>query len=316
MKASYQTTLRSSITLSGAGVHSGKIVRLTLHPAEANHGIVFLRTGIGQGKERLIEARYHSVCDTQLCTVIGQGDGVRIGTIEHLMAALAGLGIDNLLIEIDGNEVPILDGSSALFVAAIDEVGLVPNAAPRRFLRVLRSVKVGDERGYAELHPAESGFSLDITIDFDTPVIGRQRRILDLSPQAFRKEIARARTFGFMSDVERLRKQNLARGASLENTIALSETGIVNPEGLRFSDEFVRHKMLDAIGDLALAGSPLIGEYRSWCGGHRLNVGILEALFSNRANYTFVDALSRRDPPLPAGERMPHYAQPVFAPDL
>jgi UDP-3-O-[3-hydroxymyristoyl] N-acetylglucosamine deacetylase len=320
MKQSYQTTISDSVTLSGVGVHSGQPVRLVLHPADPDQGIVFLRTGLPHGRERLIDARYNGVCATELCTVLGQANNshskdATVSTIEHLMAALSGLGVDNLLIEIDGSEVPILDGSSAPFIDAIDQVGLSISHTVRRYIRILQPVRISDDRGYAELIPADRGFRLDVEIDFKSPLIGRQRKILDLTPTSFRQEISRARTFGFMSDVERLWKAGFALGASLDNTVALGESGIVNPEGLRYADEFVRHKMLDAVGDLSLSGLPMIGEYRSYCGGHRLNVAVLEALFSSRANYAIIDAAPRRDSGI-AAELVSGISQPVFAPEI
>jgi len=294
MKQNQQTTLRSTVTLVGCGVHSGEEVRLVLHPAEADHGIVFLRTGLPGGRDRLIDARHMAVSATELCTVIGERDSGAIATIEHLMSALFGLGVDNVLVEVDGVEVPILDGSAAPFIEAIDQVGLTVCAAPRRYLKVLKHVRAALGRGFAELRP-DDRFSLDVEIDFDDTVIGRQRKRLALSSAAYRREVARARTFGFMRDVERLWKAGFALGASLDNTVAVGDDGVINPEGLRYADEFVRHKMLDAIGDLALAGAPLIGAYRSYCGGHRLNVAVLEALFADRSNYALIEAGSRRE---------------------
>jgi UDP-3-O-[3-hydroxymyristoyl] N-acetylglucosamine deacetylase len=295
MKQSQQTTLRAAVSLSGVGVHSGDDVKMTLHPAEAGHGIAFLRTGLPGGLDRIIDARHLSVTATELCTVIGDRDDGAVATIEHLMAAFAGLGIDNVLVEIDGPEVPILDGSAALFVDAIDQVGIVAMNATRRYLKVLRPIRVTQGRGFAELLPNDRAFRLDVEIDFATPVIGRQRRTVDLSPSLFRREISRARTFGFMRDVEKLWSAGFALGASLENTVAIGEDGIINPEGLRYADEFVRHKILDAVGDLSLAGLPLLGTYRSYCGGHRLNFSVLEALFATRANYAIVEAGTRRE---------------------
>jgi UDP-3-O-[3-hydroxymyristoyl] N-acetylglucosamine deacetylase len=295
MKQSQQTTLRAAVSLSGVGVHSGDDVKMTLHPAEAGHGIAFLRTGLPGGLDRIIDARHLSVTATELCTVIGDRDDGAVATIEHLMAAFAGLGVDNVLVEIDGPEVPILDGSAAVFVDAIDQVGIVAMNATRRYLKVLRPVRVTQGRGFAELLPNDRAFRLDVEIDFSTPVIGRQRRTVDLSPSLFRREISRARTFGFMRDVEKLWSAGFALGASLENTVAIGEDGIINPEGLRYADEFVRHKILDAVGDLSLAGLPLLGTYRSYCGGHRLNFAVLEALFATRANYAIVEAGTRRE---------------------
>ena len=295
MKQSHQTTLRAAVTLVGIGVHSGDEVKMILHPAEVNHGIAFLRTGLPGGLDRLIDARHLAVTATELCTVIGDRESGAVATIEHLMAALTGLGIDNVLIEIDGPEVPILDGSSAPFIEAIDQVGIAVQNTARRYLKVLKPVRVTQGKAFAELLPNERAFRLDVEIDFPTPVIGRQRKAIDLSPSVFRREISRARTFGFMRDVEKLWSAGFALGASLDNTVAIGDEGIMNPEGLRYSDEFVRHKLLDAVGDLSLAGLPLLGTYRSYCGGHRLNFSVLEALFANRSNYAIVDAVPRRE---------------------
>lgn len=313
MKSSKQTTLRSQADLTGIGVHSAKPVRIVLHPADANHGIVFLRTGLPNGRDRLIEARHVAVSVTELCTVIGEQSTGAVSTIEHLMSALAGLGIDNVLVEIDGPEVPILDGSAEAFVEAIAQVGVATLGTARRYLKVLRPVRLDNGKSFCELLPNERGFRLDVEIDFDSPVIGRQRKVIDLDPIVYKREIARARTFGFVRDVERLWQAGLALGSSLENSVAIGDEGILNPEGLRYADEFVRHKMLDAIGDLALAGYPILGEYRSYRGGHRMNVAILETLFRDRANYAFVEAAPRRE----AGhaEMAAGLAVAAFAPD-
>jgi UDP-3-O-[3-hydroxymyristoyl] N-acetylglucosamine deacetylase len=291
-----QTTLADRISLDGIGVHSGSPVRITLHPSESSSGIVFLRTGLPGGQERMIRARREAVGATELCTVIGEPSGASVSTIEHLMAALWGMGVDNVLVEIDGPEVPIMDGSSAVFVDAIDQVGLDELAASRKYVKVLKPVRFEHGRSWAELTPRATGFGLDVEIDFPTPLIGRQRRVLDLSATSFRTEIARARTFGFMKDVEFLWKKNLALGASLENTVALGDDRVINPEGLRFPDEFVRHKILDAIGDLALAGAPLQATYKAYCPGHKINAMMLEHLFADKSAYAIVDAPQpRRD---------------------
>ena len=294
MRTNQQITLKAPATLSGIGVHSGNPVAITLHPAPANHGIAFLRTGMPTGNDRLIKAHHACVSATELCTVIGDVESGAVATIEHLMSALYGLGIDNVLVEIDGPEMPILDGSALPYVQAIDAVGTAQCGAGRRWIKVLRSVRIEVGRAFAELRPIDRGFRLDVEIDFENPVIGRSRKAMDLTPAAYRREIAPARTFGMMKDVERYWKAGFALGASLDNTVAVGETAVVNPEGLRFSDEFVRHKFLDAVGDLALAGLPLQGAYRSYCGGHRMNVGILEALFADRANYAIVEGQGTR----------------------
>ena len=296
MRTNQQTTLKAPVTLSGIGVHSGNPAEITLHPAPANEGIAFLRTGTSHGNDRLIKAHHACVSATELCTVIGDVETGAVATIEHLMSALFGLGVDNVLVEIDGPEMPILDGSALPFVRAIDSVGLVNCAAPKRWIKVLRPVRIEVGRSFAELRPIDRGFRLDVEIDFENPIIGRSRKAMDLSPATYRREIAGARTFGMMKDVERYWKAGFALGASLENTVAVGEAGVVNPEGLRFQDEFVRHKILDAVGDLALAGLPLQAAYRSYCGGHRMNVGVLTALFSDRANYRIVEGFgTRRD---------------------
>jgi UDP-3-O-[3-hydroxymyristoyl] N-acetylglucosamine deacetylase len=314
MKQSQQTTLRAAVSLSGAGVHSGDDVRIILHPAEADHGIAFLRTGLSGGIDRLIDARHLAVTATELCTVIGDRESGAVATIEHLMAALSGLGVDNVLVEIDGPEVPIMDGSAAPFIDAIDQAGIVSLNASRRYIKVLKAVRVTQGKGFAELLPNERAFRLDVEIDFPTPVIGRQRKAVDLSPSLFRRDIARARTFGFMRDVEKLWSAGFALGASLDNTVAIGENGVINPEGLRYADEFVRHKVLDAVGDLSLAGLPLLGTYRSYCGGHRLNFAVLEALFSSRANYAIVEPGARRETGY--AEIGNNIAVPAYAPDI
>lgn len=300
MSQMYQVTLRAPVEISGVGVHSGDSVSVTLHPAEPGHGIVFLRTGLPNGIDRLIEARHINVSTTELCTVVGARESGCVATVEHVMAALAGLGVDNVLVEIDGSEMPILDGSAAPFVAAIEAAGTVVQAAARRVLKVRRPVRVERGASFVELLPADKGLKLDVEIDFPDAAIGRQRRVCDLTPSTFRREIAGARTFGFMRDVEALWKAGFALGASLENTVAVGEDGVINPEGLRFADEFARHKLLDAVGDLALAGYPLAAHYRAHRGGHRLNFAALEALFADRANYEIVEAGARREPVEPA----------------
>ncbi len=314
MIADRQTTLRAAVSLQGHGVHSGSPVSITLRPASSGNGIVFLRTGLADMADRLIRARHNTVSATALCTVVGNAESGSVATIEHLMSALAGLGVDNVLIEIDGPEMPIMDGSASEFVTAIQNTGIIALGSARRYLKVLRKVRVEDGRAFAELKPAEEGFRLDVEIDFDTPVIGRQRHVFDLDPAAYAEEISRARTFGFMRDVEQLWKAGFALGASLDNTVAIGDDKVINPEGLRYSDEFARHKVLDAIGDLALAGYPIIGEFASYCGGHRMNVRILEALFADPANFEIVElqpAYDRR--PVQMAAQMP--ATAAMAPD-
>ena len=252
----------------------------------------FLRTGLPGGRERLLEAKRANVTQTSLCTTIGDAAGASISTVEHLLAALSGLRIDNVLVEIDGPETPIMDGSAVDFVRAIDSVGVVQQARSRRYLKIVKPVRVDHEGGFAEFLPAESGFRLDVEIDFKSPAIGRQRRVFDLDPATFRRDIARARTFGFVSDVQALWRAGYALGSSLENSVAIDGDAILNPEGLRYADEFVRHKALDAVGDLSLAGAPIIGLYRTYRPGHKLNAMALEALFEHRSAYEFLEAQS------------------------
>lgn len=311
MKLSRQTTLRKRVILEGAGVHSNSPVRLTLDPADAGTGIVFLRTG-GDVGDRLIEAKYSSVSATELCTVLGEPLAASVSTVEHLLAALSGLCVDNAVIEIDGPEVPIMDGSARRFVEAIDRAGIVELASSRRYVKVLKPVRVEHGRSFSELRPAAQGCRFNVEIDFPGGVIGRQRFAFDLEPGIFRRDVAGARTFGFLKDVERLWKAGFALGASLDNTIAVDDDRIINPEGLRWADEFVRHKALDAVGDLALAGAPLIGAYRSFCGGHKMNIAVLEALFSDETAFDIVEAPTRRAGRATLGAA----AQPAFGPEV
>jgi UDP-3-O-[3-hydroxymyristoyl] N-acetylglucosamine deacetylase len=294
MKAGKQTTLSERAVLTGRGVHSNAPVQIVIHPADANSGISFLRTGLDNGGSCCIDARWNEVSMTRLCTVIGDADRGSVSTVEHVLSALSGLSVDNALVEIDGPEMPIMDGSAQEFVEAIDQAGIRTLSAPRRYLRIVKPVRVEDGRAFAELRPASSGFTLDVEIDFPSKVIGRQKKVVNLEPATFRREVARARTFGFLRDVEQLWKMGFALGSSLENSVALDDERVLNPEGLRFPDEFVRHKLLDAVGDLSLAGAPMIGMYRSYCSGHRLNVAALEALFADHSAYAFVEAPVRR----------------------
>ena len=281
MKAGKQTTLCDEASVSGIGVHSGSPVTLTLHPADAGTGIVFLRTGLPGRSDCEIRADVRAVTATEFATVLGDDDGPLCATAEHVLAALTGLGVDNAVVEVDGPEVPIMDGSAEAFVAAIDHAGVRSLDAPRRFLKVLKPVRVTQGRSVGELLPNSRGLRLEVDIDFDHPLIGHQRCALDISPANFRRELARARTFGFMRDVAKLWNQGYALGASFENTLVVSETRVLNADGLRYPDEFVRHKALDAVGDLALAGLPLLATYRSLRGGHTLNHAILSALMAD-----------------------------------
>jgi UDP-3-O-[3-hydroxymyristoyl] N-acetylglucosamine deacetylase len=289
MQAGSQTTLRSDATVAGIGVHSGSPVTLTLHPAEANSGIVFLRPGVNGQRDRELVADYRSVTATEFATVLGDATGPAVSTTEHVLAALHGLGVDNVVVEVDGPEVPIMDGSAEPFVAAIDQAGIATLAEPRRYIKVLKAVQVGKNGCSGELRPCARGLRIETEIEFDTPLIGRQTFAMDVEPDGFRRELSRARTFGFMRDVAKLWSAGYALGASFENTVVLAENRVLNAEGVRFPDEFVRHKAVDAIGDLALAGAPLIGAYRSVRGGHKLNHAVLTALMADQSAWTYVE---------------------------
>lgn len=318
MKAGKQTTLCDEASVSGIGVHSGSPVTLTLHPADAGTGIVFLRTGLPGRSDCEIRADVRAVTATEFATVLGDDDGPLCATAEHVLAALAGLGVDNAVVEVDGPEVPIMDGSAEAFVAAIDHAGIRSLDSPRRFLKVLKPVRVTQGRSVGEILPNSRGLRLEVDIDFDHPLIGRQRCALDVSPANFRRELARARTFGFMRDVAKLWNQGYALGASFENTLVVSETRVLNADGVRYPDEFVRHKALDAVGDLALAGLPLLATYRSVRGGHTLNHAILSALMADPSAWAVVEATT---PAVPAPRRVRGHAEvatpaPAYAPDV
>ena len=274
-----QQTLAHAVECVGVGLHSGMNVTMTLHPAPADHGIVFSRLDVEE-KARDIPARFDRVVDTRLCTTIGNDAGVTVGTIEHLMAAFAGLGIDNARVELDGSEVPIMDGSSAPFVFLIECAGIREQSAPRRVVRVLKDVAIADGGAEASLAPGGC-LTLDCEIDFQSAAVARQTLTLHLVNGAFRKELSRARTFGFLEDVEKLRALGLARGGSLANAIVVDAGRILNEEGLRYEDEFVRHKTLDALGDLYLAGAMVIGAFRGVRSGHGTNNRLLRTLFAD-----------------------------------
>jgi UDP-3-O-[3-hydroxymyristoyl] N-acetylglucosamine deacetylase len=288
----HQTTLKRRVSLSGVGVHGGRPVTVHFNPADADTGIVFQR--IDPGSEgRLICAITSEVGETDLCTAIGRSGGDQVATIEHLMAAVSGMGIDNLHIEIDGTEVPIMDGSAAPFVDAFLEAGIETLAENRRYIRILKHVRIDRGSSWAEFRPHD-GTRFEVEIDFPTPVIGRQALAVDLDRESFIREISRARTFGFIKDVEWLWAAGFALGSTLENSVVIGEDNrVINAEGLRFPDEFVRHKTLDAVGDLALAGCRFIGCFRSYRGGHRLNATALKQLLADPSAYEVVEARKR-----------------------
>jgi UDP-3-O-[3-hydroxymyristoyl] N-acetylglucosamine deacetylase len=278
-----QTTIATPVNMDGIGLHKGTTVHLVLKPAEANTGIVFRRTDLDTTDRAVtdIPARYDSVIDATMCTTIGNASGTKVATIEHLMAAVSALEIDNLLIEVDAEEVPVMDGSSDAFIALLDQVGQRKLEAPRRFIRVLEPISVEDGLRRGTLNPCEDGLRIELSIDFDNLIIGKQDLALDISADSFRRELSSSRTFGFLKDVEMLRALGLAKGATLENAIVLDGDEVLNEDGLRSPDEFVRHKTLDAVGDLSLAGAPILGCYQASRAGHAFNNQMLHALFAN-----------------------------------
>jgi UDP-3-O-[3-hydroxymyristoyl] N-acetylglucosamine deacetylase len=288
MKAVRQTTLNEQASLTGVGVHSGLPVTLTINPADADTGIIFVRTD-PEGGDREARADYRGVIATELATVLGDKSGPLVSTAEHVLAALTGLGVDNAIIEVDGPEVPIMDGSASDFVTAIERAGIATLSARRKFIEILKPVRVAVGQSYAEFRPYSRGFRLEVEVEFNHPLIGRQQIATDIEPDTFRRELARARTFGFMRDVSKMWSAGYALGATFENTLVVSENRVLNPEGLRYPDEFVRHKAMDAVGDLSLAGAPLLGAYRSVRGGHKINHMALVALLSDASAWREVE---------------------------
>lgn len=286
--SAYQKTIGRPLTLSGVGVHGGQPASVTFLPADADTGILFQRSDL-KGQAAAIRAHVSQIGATDLCTSLGPKDA-KIDTIEHLMAAISSLGIDNLMVEVDGPEMPIMDGTSARFLQALDEAGLVVQSVKRHFIRVLKPIRVETGNSWGEFLPYE-GTRFEVEIDFDVALIGRQKFAADMDAATFRNELSSARTFGFMKDVERLWAAGLALGSSLDNSLVIGDDNtVVNPGGLRFTDEFVRHKALDAVGDVALAGLPFIGCFRSYRGGHRLNSETVKALLADETAFEIVEA--------------------------
>jgi UDP-3-O-[3-hydroxymyristoyl] N-acetylglucosamine deacetylase len=285
-----QRTIHSLVNATGVGLHTGARVTLTLRPAPPNTGIVFRRTDLPEPRDFAVAPE--RVVDTRLCSAL-EGNGARVATVEHLMSALAGLGIDNLYIDLDGPEVPILDGSAAPFVYLLQSAGIESQNAAKRFIRVKRPVRVEDGDKWAEFTPHE-GYTLTFRIDFDHPVFrasAKEMRI-DLARQSYVREVSRARTFGFMNEVEYLRSNGLALGGTLDNAIVMDEFRVLNHDGLRYADEFVKHKVLDAVGDLYLTGHPILGAFTAYKSGHGLNNRLLRALMADAESWewaTFED---------------------------
>ena len=280
-----QQTIKSDISLKGIGLHSGKVVNVTIQPSNVNNGIKFIRTDLN--KDNIVDALWSNVSSTNLCTTISNQKGVSISTIEHLMSAFSGMHVDNVNILIDGSEVPIMDGSSLPFVELLENIGIVIQELDRKIILVKKEIIVSSNRSYAKIIP-NNQFSIDFEINFSSNLINKQACQLQLINGNYKSDISSARTFGFEKDVAYLRANGLALGGSLDNAVVVGETHILNKEGLRFKDEFVRHKILDSIGDLYLAGSPIQGYFFGSRSGHFLNNQLLRELFSDKSNFELI----------------------------
>jgi len=291
-----QRTLKNTIRATGVGLHTGDKVYLTLHPSEANTGIRFRRVDLETPV--MIAARPENVGETKLSTTL-MLDDVKVSTVEHLLSALAGLGIDNAIIDVSAPEVPIMDGSAGPFVFLLQSAGVVEQDAPKRYIRIKRSIRVEDGDKWAAFEPFD-GFKVTFTIDFEHPAFSEHLKtaVMDFSSTTFVKEVSRARTFGFMRDIEFLRENNLALGGSLDNAIVVDDDKVLNEDGLRYADEFVKHKILDAIGDLYLLGHSLIGEYQGFKSGHALNNKLLLTLLEQKDAWEMVSFENAEDAPI------------------
>lgn len=291
-----QRTLKNTIRATGVGLHTGDKVYLTLHPSEANTGIRFRRVDLETPV--MIAARPENVGETKLSTTLMR-DGVKVSTVEHLLSALAGLGIDNAIIDVSAPEVPIMDGSAGPFVFLLQSAGVVEQDAPKHYIRIKRAIRVEDGDKWAAFEPFD-GFKVTFTIDFEHPAFSEHLKtaVMDFSSTTFVKEVSRARTFGFMRDIEFLRENNLALGGSLDNAIVVDDDKVLNEDGLRYADEFVKHKILDAIGDLYLLGHSLIGEYQGFKSGHALNNKLLLTLLEQKDAWEMVSFENAEDAPI------------------
>jgi UDP-3-O-[3-hydroxymyristoyl] N-acetylglucosamine deacetylase len=299
-----QRTLKNSIRATGIGLHSGTKVYMTLRPAADNTGIVFRRLDLDPPVDIPADAR--SVGDTMLGTTLVK-DGTAVATVEHLMAALAGLGIDNAYIDLSAPEVPIMDGSAAPFVFLLQSAGIAEQSGAKKFVKIKKTVRVEDGDKWAEFKP-HRGYKVNLKIDFDHPIFKKHAQVasIDFSTMSFVKEVSRARTFGFLSDIEALRARNLTLGGTMDNAIVLDDYRVLNEDGLRYEDEFVRHKILDAIGDLYLMGHPLLGEFSGYKSGHGLNNKLVRAILSDESAFEVVTFEDHRNAPV-------SFASPAFA---
>lgn len=284
-----QRTIAKAVSLTGIGLHSGAKVQVSFRPAPANTGLVYTRVDLNPSVT--IKCSADSVRDTQLCTALVNEQGVRISTVEHLTAALSALGIDNLYIDVNAPELPVMDGSAQPFIYLFGSTGIKELSESKKFLRVVRKVRVENEGKWAELTPSESGFHLDLQIDFNHPAMDKEKQhfAMNFTGEAFAHDVSRARTFCFMRDVEFMHSHNLALGGSLENAVVLDDRRVINPEGLRYEDEFVKHKLLDAIGDLYMDGHSILGNFKAYKTGHDLNNRLLRAFLSDSANYQIIE---------------------------
>ncbi len=283
-EALQQRTLKNAIHCSGVGLHSGAKVSMTLHPAPANHGIVFRRSDIANSLD--IAADWRSAVETPMCTTVVGTDGAKVATVEHLMSALSGSSIDNAIVELNGPEVPVMDGSAAPFVFLMECAGTVAQGAPRRVLEIRKPVTVSDPHRSITLSPGQ-GLRIEFEIDFDSRAVARQEWSIQVTQANYKRDISRARTFGFLCDVDALRERGLGRGGSLDNTVVVDGDGILNADGLRYGNEFVRHKVLDMIGDLYLTGAPMAGRVRGTRSGHALTLRLLKALFADSSAWSW-----------------------------
>ncbi|WP_111976808.1 UDP-3-O-acyl-N-acetylglucosamine deacetylase [Algibacillus agarilyticus] len=293
----YQRTLKKSVSTTGVGLHKGEKVFMALHPAPANTGIIFRRVDINPPVDFPVSP--HAVTDTRMCTCMTDENGVAISTVEHLMSALAGLGIDNLIIELDANEVPIVDGSASPFIFLIEEAGIQDLNTPKRFIRIDKPIRIEQGDKWAEILPYQ-GFKLDFGIDFLHPAIAatKQHCVFEFSSDEYIREVSRARTFGFMKDFEYLRSLNLALGGSFDNAVVLDEYQVLNANGLRYDDEFLMHKILDAVGDMYMTGHAILGEMRAYKSGHEINNILLRAIMDNTDSWSWVEYTENNEVPL------------------
>ncbi len=293
-----QRTLAKSINVTGVGLHSGERVALTLHPAVENSGIAFRRTDLDGKQSEIIRLSPYLINDTRLSSTVVTEDGVRVGTIEHIMSALSAYGVDNCLIELNAPEIPIMDGSSLPFIYLLQDAGIIDQKAQKRFLKILKPVEIKETGKWVRFTPYD-GFKVTLTIEFDHPVFNRSAPTfeIDFAGKSYIDEIARARTFGFMQEVELMRAHNLGLGGNLSNAIVIDDTDVLNPEGLRYPNEFVRHKILDAIGDLYIVGHPIIGAFEGYKSGHAINNALLRAILADESCYEWVEFPNDADLP-------------------